>query len=143
MHLDRRDVERAPFFANPLAFGQGLEACRSLADRLAEEPALVRETRQAIARDPAGCASLPAAADELGVNARTLQRRLADAGLSFSELLADVRHALARDLLRNPELTIAEVAELLGYSEAGNFRRAFRQWSGSTPSAYRRRSVRP
>jgi AraC-like DNA-binding protein len=138
MRLDDEQLDQAPFFANPLAFSQGLEACRSLSSRLAEESVLVRDARQVIARDPAGCATLPAVAGQLGVNARALQRRFAEAGLHFSELLADVRHALARDLLRNSELTVRDVAELLGYSEPGNFRRAFRQWTGSTPSAYRR-----
>ena len=138
MTLDAALLARPAFLANELAFEQGLEACRSLSRGLVEESVPVREARQVIARSPADCSTLPMLARQLDMPVRTLQRRLAASGLTFSELLGDVRHALARDLLMNRALTVQDVASLLGYSEAGNFRRAFRQWTGLTPSDYRR-----
>jgi AraC-like DNA-binding protein len=77
-------------------------------------------------------------ADELGVSARTLDRRLADEDTSFRELLDDVRLEMARKYLRDPRLSLGEIAFLLGYSEASAFHRSFRRWTGSTPLEFRR-----
>lgn len=73
----------------------------------------------------------------LKVGTRTLQRRLSDEGLSFSALLDEQRHALAREYLRDRTLSAAEVAYLLGYEEPTSFFRAFRRWTGQTPEGYR------
>lgn len=74
----------------------------------------------------------------MGMGHRTLQRRLADAGQTFAELLESTRCALAEEYLRNPELSPTEVAYLLGYSEQASFYRAFKRWRDQTPAAYRR-----
>jgi AraC-like DNA-binding protein len=78
-----------------------------------------------------------AACRRLRVSVRTLQRRLAEHGASFEQLLANVmlRHATA--LLRSPR-TITEIAFDLGYSDSAHFTRAFARWSGMSPSAWRR-----
>jgi len=69
---------------------------------------------------------------------RTLQRRLKSAGLNFNELNREARYHHARDKLRNSDLPVTEIAKLLGYSDAAHFTRAFRRWSGMTPSKYRK-----
>ena len=85
-----------------------------------------------------GDASLTAVATKLKMGERTLQRKLADEGLSFDALLDDMRKDLALRYLADPKLAIAEVAYLLGYSEPSPFHRAFRRWTGKTPSEARR-----
>jgi AraC-like DNA-binding protein len=89
--------------------------------------------------DGDGFRDLPAVAGELHVSTRTLKRRLADHGTTFSEILEDVRRQKALLLLENRELAIGEVAARLGYTEVPNFTRAFRRWTGKTPAAYRNR----
>jgi len=86
---------------------------------------------------PQGGARLPAVAAELGMSPRTLQRKLADAGSSFQDLLDGARYELARDYLRQRELGLVDIAFLLGYQEQSAFTHAFREWSGVNPGAWR------
>lgn len=86
-------------------------------------------------------ASLPAIAARLGTSERSLQRHLADEGLSFDALLEELRRELALRYLADRSLAIAEVAYLLGYSEPSAFHRAFKRWTGTTPSEARRRAA--
>jgi len=81
-------------------------------------------------------------AERLIVGPRTLQRRLADCGVDFSELVTDTRRRFALQYLRDRRHTITEVAFLLGYSEVSAFNRAFKRWTGATPLEYRA-SVQP
>jgi AraC-like DNA-binding protein len=78
-----------------------------------------------------------------GTSVRTLQRRLRDAGLNYSDLQNDVRKTLALNLLENDNLALTEIAFSLGYSEVSAFNHAFRRWVGQSPGDYRRlRAVR-
>jgi AraC-like DNA-binding protein len=74
-----------------------------------------------------------------GTSVRTLQRRLNDAGMNYSDLQNDVRKTLALNLLENETLALAEIAFSLGYSEVSAFNHAFRRWIGQSPGDYRRR----
>jgi AraC-like DNA-binding protein len=58
-------------------------------------------------------------------------------GVTFQALLAEVRHHLARQYLGGGQISLAEISLLLGFSESSAFQRAFRKWSGVTPSVYR------
>ena len=82
--------------------------------------------------------TLAAIAERLKMSERTLQRKLADEGASFDAILDDVRKELALRYLADRKLAIAEVAFLLGYSEPSPFHRAFKRWTGKTPSEARR-----
>ena len=84
-----------------------------------------------------GGTSLELMARSLGMGPRTLQRRLAEQQVEFSQLVEDVRRALARQYVAGGEYSITEVALLLGYAEASSFSRAFRRWTGQSPQAYR------
>jgi AraC-like DNA-binding protein len=70
---------------------------------------------------------------------RTLQRLLHAGGTTFTDLVDGLPRDLATRYFREPALAIAEVAFLLGFSEASAFHRAFKRWRGTTPSAYRAR----
>lgn len=78
-------------------------------------------------------------ARSLRMSPRTLQRRLAGRDTSFTSLVDRVRHDLACELLRDPSLPTAEVAYRLGFSDPASFGRAFRRWTGQSPSAWRAR----
>lgn len=73
----------------------------------------------------------------LHMSESTLQRHLAKEGNRFQELLDQLRYRLAREYLEGTNLPVAEIACLLGFSDAANFRRSFKRWSGVTPSDLR------
>ncbi|WP_300451587.1 AraC family transcriptional regulator [Accumulibacter sp.] len=76
-------------------------------------------------------------AKDLGMSQRTLQRRLGELGLTYQRLCDETRHELARRYLDDSRKSVTEVTFLLGFSEQSAFTRAFRRWSGMSPSAYR------
>lgn len=92
------------------------------------------ELRQQVAR---GGGRKQAIAKALGMSPRTLSRKLGAEGASFQALLDEARAELAKHCLRDPSLAIYEVALLLGYSEPAPFHRAFRRWTGTSPSRWR------
>ncbi len=73
----------------------------------------------------------------LSLHKRTMHRRLVAEGTQFRVLDAECRYEIARQLLEHSALAITEIAETLGYAEASVFTRAFRRWSGTTPTRWR------
>lgn len=113
---------------------------------LAARPDPVESTAARVRRIAAdalgeGDASLRRVAERLKTSERSLQRRLADEGVTFDAVLDDLRRELALRYLGDRKLAIAEVAYLLGYSEPSAFHRAFKRWTGATPSEVRRRAA--
>lgn len=84
-----------------------------------------------------GVPTLTEISTSLGMGARTLQRRLAEKGHSFQDLVDLARRELAYQLLKETDYSLAEVAFLTGFSEQSAFSRAFKRWSGHTPRSYR------
>ena len=72
-----------------------------------------------------------------GVSVSTLQRRLRESGITYSELVETERLRLSLELLAQGDIKICDVASELGYTEPANFIRAFRKWTGLTPSQFR------
>lgn len=95
----------------------------------------LRQLLQSLLRD--GHPDVEIAAAIVGMSTRSLQRRLAGEGLSYSRLVDQVRFNLAADLLKDPSTHLIEIAFELGYTDAANFTRAFRRWTGTTPSQFR------
>lgn len=79
-------------------------------------------------------------AREIGLSERTLYRRLADEGLTFRDVLGQAQSALAQELLRDSDASIAEIAFLTGFSDQSTFSRAFKRWVGQAPAKYRQHS---
>ena len=86
---------------------------------------------------PTGEASLENVAAALAMSPRSLTRKLAEKGLAFKTLLADIRRELAEKYIADRSLTITEISFLLGFSETSSFSRAFRGWTGHSPRAFR------
>lgn len=82
---------------------------------------------------PHGKATATDVARQLGLSQRTFARRLSTEGITFSELLEDLRSNLASRYLVEGDMGVSEVAWLLGYREVGSFSHAFRRWTGKTP----------
>ena len=85
--------------------------------------------------------SLEQTAKQLGIGARVLRRRLTEEGASFRGLVDDARRRVACEALRQSESSILHTAEGLGFSEPSAFFRAFKRWTGLTPSQWRRSAL--
>jgi AraC-like DNA-binding protein len=81
--------------------------------------------------------SIEFAAELCNTSKRSLQRKLADTGTRYSEVLDQVRFHTASRMLQDPDVTVIDVATLLGYSHSTHFSRAFRRIAGVNPRAYR------
>jgi AraC-like DNA-binding protein len=123
--------------ADPAAYRTALELCeRQLVEREPGALLVQRVNRELFAAD-GGVRTSVQVARSLGMAERTLKRRLAEQGTSYSELLDRQRQTRALELLRT-DWSIEEVADRLGYSDAANFTRAFRRWTGKSPRAVRK-----
>ncbi|WP_172146051.1 AraC family transcriptional regulator [Pseudomonas tumuqii] len=137
--FERADLDRPLPTAN--------ESLAQLHDRFAgeylarfSESRVSHQARQVLCRLlPQGEPKREAVAQALHVSQRTLQRRLQDEGTSFQRLLDDTRRELAEQYLAQPNLSLLEVAYLLGFADPSNFFRAFRRWFDITPGEYRAR----
>jgi AraC-like DNA-binding protein len=119
---------------SPSSHAEALRLCDS---RMPADAGLI-ESLQAWLRPRLGSAPrIAEAAHDLRLGERTLRRRLGAAGTSFRAIHDALRAERAKVLLRDPRLGIAEIARALGFSEDREFRRAYKRWTGSPPSAAR------
>ncbi|WP_084498037.1 helix-turn-helix domain-containing protein [Spongiibacter marinus] len=87
---------------------------------------------------PQGDVSASAIANILDMPLRSFYRRLDQRSINYRHFLQTLRYQLAKQYLANSQLELAEISQLLGYSEQSAFGRAFKQWHGATPNRYRR-----
>jgi AraC-like DNA-binding protein len=115
---------------------------RLLRERAQALSGIVAQVHAAIVRslatEPVRLAGIAGALD---LSPRTLQRKLADAGATFQQVLDAARYALAMDYLRQDGLSLVDIAFLLGFQEQSAFTHAFREWSGMNPGAWRERAL--
>ena len=90
---------------------------------------------------PLGSLTLVQVAQHLGLSSRTLQRRLADKGSSFQFVVDALRSRQALLWVENGHLPLSEVGYRLGFTNAGNFTRAFKRWYQLSPNQCRRRAL--
>jgi AraC-like DNA-binding protein len=87
-----------------------------------------------------GQANPRSVAEEIGVSAGSLDRRLKAQGTPFQRLLDDTRRCLAHRYLFESSLKLTDIAARVGYSELSAFSRAARRWFGASPRSFRRRA---
>lgn len=126
-------------FSSPEANEVCARQCEAMASARGEENAVVMQLREVLVRSAGRFPSLDEAASRLGMSGRSLRRRLREHGETFQSVLDSTRADLALNYLQSTELTVQEVAGLVGFSEPGNFARAFRKWTGRSASEVRRR----
>ena len=132
-----------PGVQDPLPFADArtnamvLEICEKLLDELNASGGVAADVRELLVEYVGHFPDLEGVAAELGMHPRALRRKLTNEDTSFRELLRDVRMRLAAEYLLRTELTNEEISCRLGYSDAANFRHAFKRWTGCSPSEYR------
>lgn len=169
LRQDPRYCEQQPFFEVPTRYGAGATGVafdagwlqrplarspESLPAFLAAAPAnLMRSQagqrcaaeqvrRQLLLRGGVADGSLPtlqAVSRTMGVSARSLRRRLQLEGCSYQDLKDARLRELALNWVAHSDVTLAEVGERLGFSDASTFHRAFKRWTGAAPGEFRRR----
>jgi len=86
-----------------------------------------------------GVPSQTLVAQQIGMSLRNLQRKLNDQGTSYKEILEHLRKKLVFGYIKQRHLSLNEISYLAGYNSVGNFNRAFRRWTDTTPGEYRNR----
>lgn len=138
--FDRALLDQPLVMSDPAALRLTGEQLQRELDAVTQEGRFVARARARLIADDGSFRSAPELARAMHVSERTLKRKLAADDTTYSQLVTEERRALATGLLRSDDLSIDEVAARLGYSDATNFTRAFRRWTGMTPRAFRRGS---
>jgi AraC-like DNA-binding protein len=116
-----------------------LEALQPFCDMAAKERATTKGTLRAAVENevekllPRGKASKQTIAKALALSARTLSRRLAGEGTTYEEVVDQLRRTLALQYLKDPGMSISQIAWLLGYEGSTSFNHAFKRWTGRSP----------
>ncbi len=124
--------------ADPIASQIAINQCESELSALGERRRLAMRVRDILTKSEQHYLSIENVAERLHMSDRTLKRQLAAEGTSFSTLVDEVRYRHATSLLSRTDYTLEQIADKLGYSDVANFSRAFKRWSGRSPSNWRK-----
>lgn len=134
----RPEDGRRPFNNhNPTTAKLAVKLCEQFLSETSGERGLVFDIRCRLLRSPGDFPSPRTLAAELNTSERSLSRALKNLGTSYQEILDRVREKIATEYLMTSDLRLDDIAALTGFSDAGNFHRAFRKWTGKPPSAFR------
>lgn len=122
------------------SYAAALAACRKLTAPSVTTQDIINSVENLLRNHLRQRPSMTEVADWLNTTERTLRRQLTEAGQSFSNIRDRISEQQARLLLNNSKLSISSIAEELGFSDPRDFRRAFRRWTGITPSRLRQGS---
>jgi len=114
------------------------QQCRELVHARRAREGVAGRVRDKLLERPGRMPDMEATARALAMTSRTLRRHLEAESVSFRELADEVRLAIAEEMLRADAITLAEIADRLGYSDLSSFVHAFKRLAGVTPSAFRR-----
>ena len=117
------------------------QQCEEMLRSLTTGKKITTEVRRLLLQSAGDFLDISQIAEHLNMSERTLRRKLKTESVSFRALFEEVGDLLATEYLTKTDLTIADIAHLLSYSETVNFRRAFVRWNGITPSEYRQRQA--
>ncbi|MEM9462390.1 MAG: AraC family transcriptional regulator ligand-binding domain-containing protein [Myxococcota bacterium] len=134
------DLDRSVVSAEPVANRLVITQVREQLLRLPKSESLVERARRLLAAEP-DLHSSAQLARTLGVSERALRRHLAEAGTSFREQRDDALLRRAIALLEQPELSLTQIAERLGFADNASFSRAFTRWVGEPPGRFRKRRI--
>jgi len=128
---------RAPSY-NPVTEDIAIKFCANLLEQQDANRSLISQVNVVLLRNPEKFPSIQQVADQLGLSERSLRRRLKTLNTSYRSLLNNLRKEIAIRYLRESNLSLDEIAALIGLSDSSSFYRSFKQWTGKAPSHYRR-----
>ena len=137
--FDAHLMEQRMTYADTITNATVHELCDQALEKMTSPPGLAGTVHAMLMAQPGQFPDVDTMAEAMGMNVRTLRRRLDTEGTSYRQILTEVRTQLAIRYLRTTALTNEEIADRLGYSDAANFRHAFTRWTRSSPSEYRSR----
>jgi AraC-like DNA-binding protein len=138
--LDRAYLFQRQRRGNDITFAETKQLCRKATRDIETKYGLISRIKQCILSYDGLSVSFEDVARRLNMAERTLRRRLNEQNTSFSDLLDEARCAEAVKILRGSAMNLEDAAAGLGFSDAANFRQAFRRWTGLSPQAFRRRA---
>jgi AraC-like DNA-binding protein len=130
-------LEQEASLGNKTTYPSIVALCDDLLDDLTLRIGVAGKVRDLLLADFANPPTSSAAAKLLGMNDRSLRRKLRRQGLSYRGLLDELRTQIALKYLRTTRLSNDDIALALGFSDAANFRRAFHRWTNKVPSDIR------
>ncbi|MDN5005470.1 AraC family transcriptional regulator [Bradyrhizobium sp. GCM10027634] len=136
-HFNADVLDRPCPNANPITAKICQQVCEVVLAESPGESDLARKIRTACLNSSKRFPTASEIAGELGLSLRTLHRRLAEDGLSYQLILDSMRRSLATELLENTHMAVDQVAERVGFSDVFSFRKAFKKWTGRSPSDFR------
>jgi AraC-like DNA-binding protein len=129
---------RSPQLPDPVTYTAAREICQQFLADLPHAGGTASIVRRMLFEQlPSRFPNIESMSQALSMHPRTLRRKLEAQGTSYRQIVAEVRKTLAVNYLRTTRMSIAEIANRLGYSDATNFYHAFASWTGKTPSEYR------
>lgn len=120
--------------ANPLTQKMCYEQLDSMLPKRMMQASLEQQVFDILVTLPIEQARLKCVAEKLNLSERSLRRKLAEANTSFQTILVGLKQALAEEYLGKTNLTIEQIADKLGYSDAASFSHAYKRWHGVAPS---------
>lgn len=132
LHYPIGILEQTPELGNRLTRAMLEETCDRLIGQSRIASGLSGEVYQLLLLAPNQSASMTSIAEQLGLQERTLRRRLAAEDTSYGEIVDDVRRKLAIEYLQTTRMSVDDVAWKVGFSDSANLRRAVRRWTGKT-----------
>lgn len=135
---DSAILSQKPQLAHKLTATLLQETCDRLIGQAKTSAGASGEVYQILMGTPGVFPGMEAVAQALNMTSRTLRRRLEGEGTSFHAIVDDVRCSLAIEYLRTTKMSTEDVAMLLGFSDAANFRRSLKRWTGKGPGELRR-----
>jgi AraC-like DNA-binding protein len=137
LHFDAGILDQPTQLAHKLTSTLMQATCERLIGQAKTSTGVSGRVYQILMATPGRLPALNEAADMLHMHERTLRRKLESEDTSFGEIVDDVRASLATEYLRTTRMTTDDIAALVGFSDAANFRRAFKRWTGKAPSDFR------
>jgi len=137
IHFPAKQLDTPLVFADKNAHAMAAQQCEQKLEALSQSEDLVSQIRSKLLAAKGHYPNADEIAQQLNVTPRTLRRRLAKTDSTFSDMLSDVRRQHALEYIQNKQLSIGEIAYMLGYSDPNNFGRAFKKWTSLTPAEYR------
>ena len=131
-------LDQPAAYRNPITVAMAAEVCERMLLEAKTAGGVTRRIYNLLMEEPGRFDDMEALARKLNTSSRTLRRHLTTQGTSYKEILDDVRSHLAKEYLRTTRMSIDDIAGTLGFSDAANFRHAFRRWTQKSPSDFRR-----